>query len=553
LRATLASDRAGPISIYIEDLNLNEFDSPTYEDSVVGFLKVKYQSKPVGVVLAFGASAYHYALRLRSEVRPEAQVVFTTVDEVSASRLSIPAGVTGSFIQMTLRDLLRSARVIVPDLKRIAVVGDPLERQTFYRHFSEELPQIASELQVIDLTGLPMEQLLQRISTLPDQTAIVYIGIYVGGSGTAFIPADALALIAKTANRPIVVDVDSYLGRGAVGGYMLTATSVGEQAARLVLRVLDGESASTIPISSSGVTTPIFDWRELQRWNVSESRLPPGSEIRFRQLTAWDQYRWQIVTGVTLCVVESFFIILLLENRRRLRREHADRQRAEQEAHELAGKLINAQEAERSRLARELHDDVTQRLAVLAIDASRSEHALDSGGSRVMRSMREGLIRLSEDVHALSYRLHPSMLADLGLAEALRIECDQFALLETIEVDVKTGGIPNVLPSAVALCLFRVVQEALRNVARHARANVVQIHIRRRGHELELVVRDDGAGFDSTSSRSRAYLGLASMAQRVHLLQGEFRIESSPGRGTMIIVRLPTREDLHEQAARLVS
>jgi signal transduction histidine kinase len=195
---------------------------------------------------------------------------------------------------------------------------------------------------------------------------------------------------------------------------------------------------------------------------------------------------------------------------------------------------------------------VTQRLALLAIDASRGENAsTNSAGASAMRGIRDGLIHLSEDVHALSYRLHPSILEDLGLLEALRIECDQFSRVENVGINVKTEGLFDGLPGATALCLFRIVQEALRNVARHAKARAVQISLRHREDQLELMVSDDGAGFNPVQHRLRPSLGLASMVERVHLLDGKLHIESAPGIGTTIKAWLPLREELHEPATHL--
>ena len=116
----------------------------------------------------------------------------------------------------------------------------------------------------------------------------------------------------------------------------------------------------------------------MQRWGISEARLPAGSVVEFRVPTAFEQYKWYIIAAAALCCVQAVFIVVLLLNRRRLRRAHAERKRAEEAARELSGRLISAQEDERSRLARELHDDVTQRLALLAIDAGRQERVLPS-------------------------------------------------------------------------------------------------------------------------------------------------------------------------------
>jgi signal transduction histidine kinase len=195
---------------------------------------------------------------------------------------------------------------------------------------------------------------------------------------------------------------------------------------------------------------------------------------------------------------------------------------------------------------------VTQRLASLAIDAGREERSLSgSAGGTTIRAMREGLIRLSEDVHALSYRLHPSILEDLGLIEALKAECERFSRSCSVRLEADPRDIPERLPSEVALCLFRIAQEGLRNIVRHARANRTQVRLGRMDGGLQLVVRDDGAGFDRVQDRSRASLGHASMRQRAVLLGGKVELDSSPGQGTTIRAWVPLREGRSESSARV--
>jgi signal transduction histidine kinase len=221
-------------------------------------------------------------------------------------------------------------------------------------------------------------------------------------------------------------------------------------------------------------------------------------------------------------------------------RDITERKQAERTARELSGRLINAQEAERSRLARELHDDITQRLARLAIDAGRAEAGRNGDGSReMMREVRDGLVRLSEDVHSLSYRLHPALLEDLGLADALRAECERFARQESVPVEIKLEQVPPNTTKGAGLCLFRVTQEALRNVARHAHAHSAAVSLRPFDGGLQLAVRDTGIGFDPGQQRHSPSLGLASMRERVHLLRGELDIESAPNQGTSIVAWVP--------------
>jgi len=219
-----------------------------------------------------------------------------------------------------------------------------------------------------------------------------------------------------------------------------------------------------------------------------------------------------------------------------------ERRRAEDEARDLNGRLITAHEDERARLARALHDDVTQRLALLAIDAGRKEKGLgDPIAGQAMRSIRHDLVQLSEDVHALSYALHPAILEDLGLIEALKAECARFGAVEGIPTSFRaTEGVDQPI-WALSLCLYRVAQEALRNVARHSSAGSVAVELRAAGGGLELVVQDDGVGFDPNRKQGRPSLGLAGMRQRLSLVGGELLIDSAPGGGTSIVARAPLK------------
>ena len=212
---------------------------------------------------------------------------------------------------------------------------------------------------------------------------------------------------------------------------------------------------------------------------------------------------------------------------------------AEEERRDLAQRLIRAQEEERAMLARELHDDLTQRLAVLAIEVGRAELAApEAANIQTLRSVREGLVRLSEDVHSLASHLHPSVLTELGLAEALRAESERLSRHAGIQIAMELEALPGVARDA-ALCLFRVGQESLNNVIRHSGAHAASIVLRRMDGGLLLAVHDDGVGFDPKAPGKRRSLGLASMQERVRLLNGTLDIESAPGQGASIVAWVP--------------
>lgn len=221
-------------------------------------------------------------------------------------------------------------------------------------------------------------------------------------------------------------------------------------------------------------------------------------------------------------------------------RDVTERKRVEEDLHHLSRRLIGAHEEQRALVARELHDDVSQRLAALAIDAGRAElSAPDGPFTEAMRALHEGLVGLSEDVHSLAYQLHPSVLEELGLAEALHAECERRGRQGHLDFSLDLDSLPAVIEKDVALCLFRIAQEALGNVLRHADATVAGVELRQAEESLVLVVSDDGAGFDPVSPGEGRHLGLASMRERVHLVNGTLDIESTPGHGTRIVAWVP--------------
>ena len=215
---------------------------------------------------------------------------------------------------------------------------------------------------------------------------------------------------------------------------------------------------------------------------------------------------------------------------------------SQEELRKLAGNLLTAQEAERRSLARELHDDLTQRLAILALDVD----ALGRERSQLPESMREQMGELqgriadiASDAQGMARRLHPSILDDLGLVKALKAECAHFANREGIDVTFEHRDVPARLPRGLSLCLYRIAQESLRNIGKHAGSPdaVVDLMVDD-GGDMRLTVEDHGSGFSSGETHGKG-LGLVSMRERARLIGGICSVHSTPGEGTKVDVRLP--------------
>lgn len=220
------------------------------------------------------------------------------------------------------------------------------------------------------------------------------------------------------------------------------------------------------------------------------------------------------------------------------------RKQANETFRDLASKILTAQEVERRLIAREMHDDWTQRLAVLGLDVAMLEKSIDdpSVAAPLLHTIQERLASLSSDVHDLSRQLHPAILDELGLVEAIRSECAAFSRREGIAVDFQADAVPNAVSHDVGLCIYRVAQEALRNLAKHAAVSNCWVTLTTVDKKLELSVRDRGIGFDPTRLRHEAGIGLASMEERVSLARASLTITSEIGQGTTVVVTASLEE-----------
>ncbi len=235
-------------------------------------------------------------------------------------------------------------------------------------------------------------------------------------------------------------------------------------------------------------------------------------------------------------------LLVAFEDLTPLRRARRALRNSERAREEVARRLINAQELERTRIARELHDDIGQSLAVLKIQMLRAGRTV-SGKSGLTHpgapQLADQIQAVAEKVSRLSHQLHSAELEFLGLAIAVKSHCREVAERFKITVDCTCDHVPNELDGTLALAFLRVIQESLHNTAKHANAAHATVALTGTGTELDLTVIDDGIGFDSERASSAPGLGLISMRERLHLVGGELSVSSTPGKGTRVHARAP--------------
>jgi signal transduction histidine kinase len=533
-RNELAHVQGGAVDFFDVPLELARFDDADGQEPFVGYLAALFASRRLDLVVTLGGPAASFAQTYRARLFPETPLLLASVESrlVEAAKL----GPRDAVVPVTndLAAVPAMALELLPKTEHLAIVlgSAPLER--FWRdQLARALAPLEGRVQLIWLEGLPVDELLARVGTLPPHTAVYFVMVLLDGAGVPQFQNRVLTRLRNSANAPIFGLFDSQVGLGVVGGRMLPMTLLGRQTAEAASRLLAGAAPADVRYPPIAQVSEVFDSRELVRWGIPESQLPAGSEVRFRSESPWRTYRWQILGVVALLGLETFLIAFLVIHRAR-------RRIAEREVRALHGRLLTTYEQERRRLARELHDDLTQRIARLAIDAAQVERlGASAEGTETLRLMRDGLVRLSNDVHSLSHQLHPAILDDLGLADAVRSEGERFARTENIEVSLRLEETPPGLSGETALCLYRVAQEALRNVAHHARARRVAVVLRSVEGALELGVSDDGVGIDPGARRGGTGLGHVSLRERLHLVGGQLEITSVPGEGTIVFARVP--------------
>jgi PAS domain S-box-containing protein len=276
-------------------------------------------------------------------------------------------------------------------------------------------------------------------------------------------------------------------------------------------------------------------------WKAFDQRRSFEMEYRIRRNDG--EYRWILVVGVPRLDSDGNFAGYIGSCL-----DITDRKLAEDALARVGQRLIEAHEEERVWIARELHDDIVQRIALLEVELELCDQQADDATTGVHDHIRQACLRLSDlatDIQALSHRLHSSKLEYLGLAAAAKGFCRELSEQRNVRIEFKNSDVPNELPNEISLCLFRVLQEALQNAVRHSGAQNFVVEVYGTQDGIRLAVSDSGIGFDSRHAINGRGLGLISMRERLRLVNGELSIKSEPGRGTTVLASVPHEYKRH--------
>ena len=650
-------------------------DGPTIE-----YMRSTFAGQRLDLVVAIGAPAAQFAIRNGEGLFPGTPVLLAGVDQQTVDADALPPNIAAVVVSNDAPRIIETALALLPDTTSVSVVIGASGLEDFWRTaMSRQFQQFRDRLTFRWYDELSFRQMLKRSAELPPRSIIFYSILSLDAEGTPQVEERALSELHAVASAPIFGFHSDQLGRGIVGGPLLSIEEVGARSTKAALRMLQGEAPAAVKTPLLSLAAPAFDWRELRRWGIAESRLPPGSTIRFRQPTMWQQYRWRIVAGTAFALFQTSLVVALLTiHVKRRRAEHAlreseerfrlladsapamvwmsgpDGRRAdfnrgwleftgrtiEQEGgidgwleggvhpgdfartlqacsqafdrrelfrteyrlrrrdgeyrwildtglprfdasgvfvghigscidvtdlklakaalSSLSHKLMQSQEGERSWLARELHEDLGQRLAGLTMQLhSLSQAATDPNARTRTEDLCAQFGDLGRDIQAISYRLYSYKLEYLGLAAAVGAICEEAAGQHAVAIDFSHDRLPHDLPREVALGLFHVLQQAIDNAVLHSGTRDIAVDLRgcpstgsggQTADGIQLTVSDRGIGFDQEEAARGDGLGLIHMRERLTLVDGELLVESRPGAGTTVIARvpIPTTDDAFE-------
>jgi signal transduction histidine kinase len=553
-RTELSKQSSEPITFFEASLQPTPSAEAIEERSVVNYLQSSLAGRRLDLVVTISAPAALFAHKYGELLFPETPIVWSHLDERWLQGRTLTAretAVTGLLDPAPIvEDMLR----LLPQTTNVfAVIGDsPLEK-SWRPEFSRRMQTVTTRVTVTWFNEQSFAEMLKRSAMLPANSVILFFVLSVDAKEFTYSEEYVLAALHERANAPMFGLFSNQLGSGVVGGPVFPTEFMASQTANVALRVLRGESAgATVKTNPQGSGPPIYDWRELRRWGISEARLPAGSLVLFRQPSVWDQYKVYIVGVTTLVGLQSALIAgLVFQRTRRRRSDLALRESglaldvSHRETQHLAGRLIEAQDNERARVARDLHDDVSQQLAGMSIAFSGlrqriSESEVNEDLQEDVRALQQRTGALAQNVRHLSHDLHPTVLRHAGLVAALTRYCTE---LERTHGTVMTcraeGDVASIAPEP-ALCLYRIAQEALRNVIAHAGASRADVRLVCTDKITEMTITDDGQGFDLASSVEQANgLGLVSMTERVRLAGGTVSIVTDVNKGTRVCAQIP--------------
>jgi signal transduction histidine kinase len=364
-REELIRQSTDPVDYYEISLETARFSGAEQEGPFVDYLRALFAQRRLDLVVPVGAPAARFALRYRDQLFGSAPMLFVAMDLHAMQGAAVTANDAVVAYRFDLPAAVDNILRVRPQTVDIAVVtGNSAPDRAWVEELRREFQPLAGRVKFVWLDKLSYAELQKLVATLPPWFAIFFTPLQVDVAGVPIEQGRALEGLRAVTSAPIFGAFENLLGRGVVGGPAVSSNELGRRAASVAMRILQGEAPASIETQPLGPGRPVYDWRELRAWNISENMLPPGSEVRFRERTLWDMYRWQIILVATTLLLQATLItVLLFEHRRRRNAEALARRRMSELAH--VNRMATAGE-----LSASLAHEIKQPLAAMVTNAN---------------------------------------------------------------------------------------------------------------------------------------------------------------------------------------
>jgi signal transduction histidine kinase len=364
-REELIRQSTDPVDYYEISLETARFSGAEQEGPFVDYLRALFAQRRLDLVVPVGAPAARFALRHRDQLFGSAPMLFVAMDLHAMQGAAVTANDAVVAYRFDLPAAVDNILRVRPQTVDIAVVtGNSDPDRAWVEELRREFQPLAGRVKFVWLDKLSYAELQKLAATLPPWFAIFFTPLQVDVAGVPIEQGRALEGLRAVTSAPIFGAFENLLGRGVVGGPAVSSNELGRRAASVAMRILQGEAPASIETQPLGPGRPVYDWRELRAWNIGENMLPPGSEVRFRERTLWDMYRWQIILVATTLLLQATLItVLLFEHRRRRNAEALARRRMSELAH--VNRMATAGE-----LSASLAHEIKQPLAAMVTNAN---------------------------------------------------------------------------------------------------------------------------------------------------------------------------------------
>jgi signal transduction histidine kinase len=564
IHAELERQSPWPLNIQEHALLTARLDNPESEAPFVNYLKSLYSDRPPDIVVTIGAPAARFVQKFRAQLFPDTPVVLTAVEQRLVDHASLTDNDTVVSVYNDFSSFFRSILQVLPDTQTIAVVigASPLEK-FWLDETKREAKPLEDRVAFVWYADLSFEEILKRAAALPPHTVLFWGLMSVDAAGVVHEGDLALRSLLAVANAPLFSFQGVFFGEGIVGGPMHSVAESTRKTVDAAIRILGGDKPGNIKIEPIGFASPKYDWREMQRWGIGESNLPPGSAILFRAPSIWEKYSWQLALIASVILIQAASISGLLHERRR-------RRLAEVESHERLAELAHVNRySAAGELTTSIAHELNQPLGSILTNTETAELMLKGSSpnldevKEILADIRRDDQRASEVIRRLRSMLKkkPFEIRSIDLNDTVR---EAVGLLTA-----SSNGLRVALKYASTTTELRIrgdpvqLQQVVINLIINARDAISGAHVSKReisvatvrsGDFAQIRVSDTGPGiakddlknvfdpFFSTKPQGLG-MGLAIVRTIVAAHQGEILVENQLSGGAVFTIKIPIARD----------